>query len=153
MKTRIHAIAGVIGFLALVVFWTSTVVSEAFGSYPAITWVKNGILWGMILLIPSLATAGWSGFSLGQGRSGGIVPRKRKRMSVIALNGLMVLVPSAVYLALKANANAFDTMFITVQGIELIAGAINITLMGLNIRDGLRLTGRFSQTGVSTVTD
>jgi len=29
-----------------------------------------------------------------------------------------------------------------VQAIELIAGAINLTLMGLNMRDGLRMAGR-----------
>jgi len=29
-----------------------------------------------------------------------------------------------------------------VQVIELIAGATNLTLMGLNVRDGLRLSGR-----------
>ena len=28
------------------------------------------------------------------------------------------------------------------QAIELVAGAVNLTLMGLNVRDGLRMSGR-----------
>jgi hypothetical protein len=33
-------------------------------------------------------------------------------------------------------------MFYVVQAIELIAGATNFVLMGLNVRDGLRMAGR-----------
>ena len=31
---------------------------------------------------------------------------------------------------------------LTVQALELVAGATNITLLGLNMRDGLRMKGR-----------
>jgi hypothetical protein len=37
----------------------------------------------------------------------------------------------------------FDTAFYAVQALELAAGAANITLLGLNMRDGLRMKGRF----------
>jgi hypothetical protein len=37
----------------------------------------------------------------------------------------------------------FDDTFYVVQGVELLAGAINLMLMGMNIRDGLRMSGRF----------
>lgn len=142
MKTKIHSIAGGVGFLTIATFWISTLVTELAGSHTAITAVKNGILWGMIVLIPAMAIAGGSGMSLSQGRTGLGVLRKKKRMPFIALNGLLVLLPSAIFLATKANASAFDSTFYVVQGIELIAGATNLTLMGFNIRDGLRLTGR-----------
>jgi len=52
--------------------------------------------------------------------------------------------PSAYVLALWANAGRFDSAFYALQGVELVAGAINITLLVLNMRDGLRLTGRLS---------
>ena len=39
--------------------------------------------------------------------------------------------------------------FTRIQGLELIAGATNLALMGLNIRDGLRLTGRIAAAGFS----
>lgn len=41
-----------------------------------------------------------------------------------------------------AAAGSFDTAFYVVQAIELLAGAANVALMGLNARDGLRMAGR-----------
>ena len=61
-------------------------------------------------------------------------------MPLIALNGLLILVPSALFLAAKASAGAFDTAFYAVQTLELAAGAVNIWLLGVNFRDGLRMT-------------
>ncbi len=147
MKTKIHAIAGVVGLLTIATFWTSTLAVELFGSTDAIVVVKNGILWGMVLLVPAMAIAGGSGMSLGQGRSDAGVLAKKKRMPIIGANGLVVLVPSAFFLANKANAGSFDTAFYTVQVIELLAGAVNLSLMALNVRDGLRLTGKISGRG------
>ncbi|MGO9773237.1 MAG: hypothetical protein ACLPSW_27565, partial [Roseiarcus sp.] len=65
-----------------------------------------------------------------------------KRMPFIAANGVLILIPSALFLASKASAGVFDTSFYAVQALELIAGATNLTLLGLNMRDGLRLKGR-----------
>jgi hypothetical protein len=64
-----------------------------------------------------------------------------KRMPIIAANGILVLVPCAIFLNLSAADGLFDMKFYLLQGVELIAGATNLTLMGLNIRDGLRMKG------------
>ncbi|WP_432448328.1 ferredoxin--NADP reductase [Aliiroseovarius marinus] len=146
MKTRIHAIAGAIGLLMILTFWSSTVLSELFGSYETIAAVKGWILKGMFILIPAMAIVGGSGMSLGSGRTEKLVTAKQKRMPIIAANGLLILLPMAFILEAKAAAGTFDTMFYILQGIELIAGATNLTLMGLNMRDGIRLTGRKGQT-------
>ena len=63
-------------------------------------------------------------------------------MRLIAGNGMLVLVPAVLFLAWKAAQAEFDTAFIAVQIVEFAAGSVNLVLMGLNIRDGLRLTGR-----------
>ena len=63
-------------------------------------------------------------------------------MKLIAANGLLILLPSAVFLAMRAQAGLFDTAFYTVQVLELAAGATNITLLGLNMRDGMQLRKR-----------
>ncbi len=94
------------------------------------------------MLIPSLAAAGGSGFVLAKGRRAGLVGAKIKRIPLIAANGVFVLIPSALFLAFKAKAAEFDAVFYTVQALELAAGATNITLLGLNMRDGLALKGR-----------
>jgi len=142
MKVRIHAIAGGIGFLTILTFWTSTVISELFASHQAITAVKQMILYGMVVLIPALAIAGGSGMAMGRRRTDAPALAKKKRMPFIAANGLLILVPSAFYLASKAAAGSFDNWFYGIQAVELIAGAANLTMMGLNIRDGLIMTRR-----------
>ena len=144
MKTKIHAIAAFVGFLTIITFWTSTVLVEAFGSHEAITAVKNGILWGMLILAPSMATAGATGASLGRGHTDPYSLRKKKRMPFIVLNGTLVLLPASIFLAIKANAGEFDIIFYTVQALELFGGGVNITLMGFNIHDGLRLSGKLN---------
>ncbi|WP_390911301.1 FAD-dependent oxidoreductase [Pseudosulfitobacter sp. SM2401] len=145
MKTRIHAIAGTVGLLMIFTFWTSTVISELFGSYETIAAVKGWILNGMFILIPAMAIVGGSGMSLGAGRSERFVSTKKKRMPIIAANGILILLPMAFILEAKASAGTFDTLFYALQGVELVAGATNLTLMGLNMRDGVRLTGRNSR--------
>ncbi|WP_109357408.1 hypothetical protein [Sphingorhabdus sp. EL138] len=145
MKRRIHAIAGMIGFFTILTFWTTTVISELFGSYVTIAGVKQMILYGMMLLVPALMVTGGSGMSLGAKRKDPKTLAKKKRMPFIAANGLLILVPSAVFLATKSAAGSFDGWFYSVQALELVAGATNLTLIGLNIRDGLTMTGRIGR--------
>jgi Na+/H+ antiporter NhaA len=64
-------------------------------------------------------------------------------MPWIAANGILVLGPSVLYLASKAGAGEFDSGFYAVQATELVVGVTNIALLGLNMRDGLRMKGRF----------
>jgi len=116
-------------------------LSELFASQAIVTMVKIAIPWGFLWLIPALMAAGGSGFALAKRRRAGLAQAKIKRMPWIAANGILVLVPSALFLAAKARAGAFDTSFDAVQALELVAGAANITLLGLNMRDGLKMTG------------
>jgi hypothetical protein len=147
----VHPIAGTLAMLTIATFWLSTALSELFGAQAVVTAVKTAIPWGFLLLIPSLAAAGGSGFALAKGRRAGLVGAKIKRMPLIAANGILVLIPSALFLAFKAKAAEFDAAFYAVQVLELAAGATNITLLGLNMRDGLTMKGRFrNASGQST---
>jgi hypothetical protein len=142
MKTKIHAIAGIIGFLTIALFWTSTLYSELFTDHATIAVIKAAILKGMFVLVPAMIIVGASGMSLGGKRQDRLSLAKKKRMPIIAANGLLILVPAAFYLEFKAASGAFDTSFYAVQFLELLAGFTNLAMMGLNIRDGLTLTGR-----------
>jgi hypothetical protein len=144
MKSKLHGIFGAVALLCIATFWLSTVVSELFLTQASVVAVKNAVLTGMWLLIPAMAATGGSGFSLAKGRGGRLVDVKMRRMKGVAANGLLVLLPSAFVLASWANAGRFDGAFYALQGVELLAGAVNITLLLLNMRDGLRLTGRLS---------
>jgi hypothetical protein len=145
MKSRLHALAGAVALFCIGIFWASTVVSELFLGQGSVVAVKTGILAAMWLLIPAMAATGASGWAIGKGRGGRLMAAKQRRMKLIAANGLLVLLPSAYALASMASAGRFDGLFYAVQAIELAAGAVNITLLALNMRDGLRLSGRLTR--------
>lgn len=139
----IHPVAGGIALLTIATFWLSTALGELFGSVSMIVAIKSAIPWGFLLLIPALAATGGTGFILSGGRRPKLITTKIRRTAASAANGLLVLVPSALFLAFKARAGEFDAAFYAVQTLELVAGAVNITLLGLNMRDGFRMKGRF----------
>lgn len=142
MKTKLHACAGALALTIICLFWISTAVAELSGDAVAVASVKQAILYGMAVLIPAMAAAGASGFSLAKGWKSPVVARKRLRMQLVAANGLLILLPSAWLLAGWAQAGRFDLAFVLVQALELMAGATNITLLSLNMRDGLKLRRR-----------
>jgi ferredoxin-NADP reductase len=140
MTKIIHPLAGAVAILTIATFWLSTALSEMFASEATVTAVKTAIPWGFLLLVPALMATGGSGFALAKGRRAGLIGTKLRRMPLIAANGLLVLIPSALFLASKARAAEFDTVFYAVQALELVAGAANLALLGLSMRDGLNLT-------------
>ena len=145
MPKIIHPLAGTLAILTISTFWLSTVISELFGSEALVISVKTAIPWGFLLLVPALAATGGSGFALANRRRGKLVEGKMRRMRIIALNGILILIPSALFLASKAGSGEFDTVFYAVQALELIAGAINVVLLGLNMRDGLKMKGHLDR--------
>ncbi len=143
MPKRAHLIAGILAPLCIATFFVSTVLIELFGSHEAVARLKSLIVMpGLWILIPALMAAGGSGMFLSKTRGGRLVDAKKKRMPFIAANGLLVLVPCAIVLNRWAAAGSFDSTFYMVQAAELLAGAVNLTLMGMNVRDGLRMAGR-----------
>lgn len=142
MKPIIHAIAGTTAMFLLAGFWTSTLVSEVFFDSAAVAAVKHAIVYGLFLLVPFMAATGGSGFALGKTRKGGLVDQKKKRMAIIGTNGLLVMIPAAIFLNIKAATGEFDVFFYAVQVVELIVGGMQFTLMGMNFRDGLKLAGK-----------
>jgi hypothetical protein len=144
MLRTFHLLAGLLATLTIATFFTATLLVELLGSHAAIAGIKHLIVFpGLFILVPAIAATGGSGFALSKTRQGRLVQTKMKRMPFIAANGLLVLLPAAILLDSWAGQGAFDTRFYLVQALELLAGATNLTLMGLNIRDGLKLSGRW----------
>ena len=142
LQTKIHAASGTLGLLIILTFFVSTVIAEIGGDYAAIAAVKRSIAYGLLVLIPAMVAAGLSGNQLAGRSQAAPIRVKKKRMQVIGANGLFVLVPCALALHLLARDGSFGTAFYVIQGVELIAGPANIALMMLNVREGLRLSGR-----------
>jgi hypothetical protein len=111
----LHPVAGALALVTIATFWLSTALSELFASEAIVATAKTAIPWGFLLLIPALAAAGGSGFALAKGRRGGVIGAKIKRMPFIAANGILVLVPAALFLASKARAAEFDITYDAVR--------------------------------------
>jgi hypothetical protein len=142
---RLHAMSGGLALLIISTFFTTTIISELSGDTALIAAVKQGIAYGLLLLVPAMAAVGLSGRRLAGSSTAEIIQRKQRRMAVIAANGLLVLLPCALTLAWLASTGASGSLFYAVQGIELLAGGVNITLLVLNIRLGLQMTRRRAQ--------
>jgi hypothetical protein len=124
MPKRAHLIAGMPATLCIATFFLSTIITELFGSHAAVAQLKSLIVTpGLWIMVPLMAAAGGSGILLATSRKGRLVDAKKKRMLLIAANGLPVLVPCAIVL-------------------NRWAAASNLTLMALNARDGMRMVGR-----------
>ncbi len=150
MPKTMHLVAGLLAALTIATFFLSSVAVELFGAHQAVATVKALIVMpGLFILIPAIAATGGSGFAIAKSRKGRLVDAKKRRMPFIAANGLLVLMPCAIVLDRWASAGAFDTTFYVVQGVELLAGAVNLTLMGMNIRDGISMSGRFDATSTA----
>lgn len=147
MKKIIHPIAGTIAMLCIGSFWLSTLVAELFLSQEAVVLVKHTILQAMWVMIPAMAATGGTGFALTGARKGSLLASKKRRMQIIAANGLLILLPCAFYLSGKAAAGDMDATFYALQIVELVAGATNFSLMVINFRDGLKLSGRLRRKG------
>ncbi len=144
MKNKIHLAAAITATVCIATFFTTSILVELFGTHESIAMVKRLIVMpGLFILIPAIAMTGGTGFALSNNRKGRLVENKKKRMPFIAANGILILLPSAIFLNQWAAAGIFDTQFYVVQGLELLAGAINLTFMGMNIRDGLKMSGKF----------
>lgn len=142
MKTLAHAIAGTLAMLLVVAFLGGTLYAELAMDPELILDVKRMILYGVCLLIPAMAVTGGSGFSLAAGRSGGLIDVKKRRMRLIAANGLAVMLPSAIALYVLASGGHFGPLFVAVQIVEIVGGVLQLSLLGRNFRDGLALTAR-----------
>ncbi len=143
MKKTLHKLGAMTATLCIATFFVSTLGVELFGSADAIARVKQLIVMpGLFILVPAIAVAGATGFGLGKNRRGRLVESKKRRMPFIAMMGILVLIPAATVLNMWAAAGAFDTKFYVLQLIELAAGATNLTLMAMNIRDGLKMSGK-----------
>lgn len=147
MKSKIHLLAAIVATLCIATFFFATILVELFGSEKSISIVKNLIVMpGLLVLIPAMMITGGTGFACANKRRGNLIDKKKKRMPFIVVNGLLVLIPCAIFLSNWSAAGEFDEKFYIVQGIELLAGAINLILMSKNIRDGLRLAGKIRTT-------
>jgi Na+/H+ antiporter NhaA len=147
MLKTVHAAAATLAMLLIATFWTSTLVSELFLGTASVVTIKHLIArYGLVCLVILMALTGGTGFAAAKHRTGRLVEEKKRRMPLIGANGVLLMIPAALFLDARASAGQFDTWFYAVQAVELAVGLLQLTLMGKSLRAGLRLSGRFVTT-------
>ncbi len=139
---RTHLSAAV-GALALITtFLLSSVITELMGNAADVHRIRQWIVFGLPLLVGCLAATALTGRRLARKSKASVLRRKQRRMQIVAAAGIVLLVPCAVLLSyLTASASARGVVS-ALEITELLAGALNLTLLVLNFRDGRGLTRR-----------
>ncbi|MDD1782562.1 hypothetical protein LRP49_15425 [Enterovibrio sp. ZSDZ35] len=136
---NIHRGAGALALLTIISFFSSTVIAKLFGTVDQVTTVKAVIASLLPVMMMFMMITGATGKKLYPNKGKGVIGAKQLRMRIASMTGLLVMVPAAVYLYFKSEAGEFDAFFWSVQALELVGGAVNLTMISLNIRDGLSL--------------
>lgn len=142
MKAMLHAIAGTLALMTVAAFLTSTLVAELLLEAADVVAVKTWIFYGVFALIPLMAATGGLGLSLANGRTDPLIDRKKTRMKRIAANGLLIMLPAAVFLSFKASAGEFDAIFYIVQILEIAGGFLQFSMLKRNFADGLTMMAK-----------
>ncbi|HZA41056.1 MAG TPA: hypothetical protein VFA00_10570 [Actinomycetota bacterium] len=137
-----HGVAGGIALSLALAFLGASVAAEVLGSDDTVARVKHAILFVIPLLAFSAIVAGGSGTWMSRKSKAKIISRKAKRMRIIGANAVLVLIPCAVILDRLASGGEFGARFDALQAVEFVFGATNVALLGLNMRDGLRMRAR-----------
>ncbi len=134
---KVHKFFAIVSFATIVTFWTSTLIVELFFDYKSVASLKSLIVCpGLFILIPSIIITAITGNIIAKkSNKKDLIEKKKKRMPIIAIMGAVILLPSAIYLDIRASQQLFDTQFYIVQVLEVMAGGVNIILISLNIRD------------------
>jgi len=143
IKFLIHGIAAVTAVICITTFLCSTLISELVQNHELIAEVKHRIATaGLPVLILAMMAAGLTGKVLA-GQGSRKTTLKKKRMQLLMLIGVVVMIPSALFLDHKASAGEFDRYFYGIQMVEVILGLIQLRLVGKNFIAGMKMSGRF----------
>ncbi|MCW5731448.1 MAG: hypothetical protein KIT20_11860 [Alphaproteobacteria bacterium] len=136
---RLHFLAAIWTMAWITGLVVATLGVELTGDPAAIALVKRGVLFAIVLLAPVMMTLGWAGRRLaGASRAPGVL-RKKRRVLILSGNGVLVLIPCALALDRLASAGEIGWLFYLLKAVLVAAACTNLTLLGLNFRDGLAL--------------
>jgi len=142
MKKRIYTIASLLAVGLIALFMLATITAEISGSRSLIFGAKTVILFGLFILVASIILAGVLGRSMAAENMSPTFRRMRRRLTIVAPIGLLVLTPYDVTLRALAVAHNFGILFVVLQILEFIGGITNLTLLSLNVRDNRHVSHR-----------
>ena len=141
---RIHFFATIVAVMTILSFFSISLYAEILGEKTFIKTVKEFILYALPIMIISMPSLAITGNKLAGKSKNPIVIQKSRRMKFIMLNGF-VLVFLAIYLYYRSHYQEIDNTFFVLQLTEFAFGLTNLTLIGLNARSGMQLSGKLKK--------
>lgn len=141
---RVHLIATIIATITIATFFTISLIAELRGDESFIKSVKAFILYTLPVMVIAMPALKITGDKLAGKSKNPIVLKKMNRMKFVIVNGI-ILVSLAGFLYYRSHYQNIDGVFLTAQIAEFAFGLANLTLIILNARDGMQLSGRLAK--------
>jgi len=138
---KIHLAATMVAAITIVTFFTTSLTAELSGDFEIIKQVKFLILCVIPLLIVAMAVLNITGTKLAGETQNIQILAKKKRMKWMMVNGVG-LISLAVFLFYQSHYRNMNSTFILAQIAEFILGLANLILISLNVKSGLKLSGK-----------
>lgn len=139
-----HFVATIIAGITIVTFFSLSLVAEIKGDIQFIKSVKTFILYALPVMVIAMPMLKVTGDKLAGKSTNPIILAKKKRMRLMIVNGV-VLITLAVFLYYRSHFHEIDPVFVIAQIAEFGFGLGNLTLIVLNARSGLQLSGKLKR--------
>ncbi len=137
----VHLIATFVATLTISLFFTTSLIAEIKGEETFIKSVKAFILYALPIMILAMPALKITGDKLAGKSKNPTVLAKAKRMKFVVINGVG-LISLAVFLYYRSHYQTIDNVFLIAQIVEFGLGITNLTLIILNAKNGMQLSGR-----------
>jgi len=137
----IHLIATIVAVLTISTFFTISMIAEIKGDNNFIRSVKAFILYALPIMILSMPALKITGEKLAGKSKNPLIIAKRRRMKFVMANG-MILISLAVFLYYRSHYQEIDSIFLIAQIAEFIFGLFNLSLIFMNAKAGMQLSGK-----------
>lgn len=141
---RTHFIATIVAAITILTFFSFSLIAEIKGDVEFIKSVKAFILYALPIMILAMPMLKITGDKLAGKSTNSIVLVKKKRMKLMMLNGIG-LISLAVFLYYRSHFHTIDNVFLIAQIAEFGFGLCNLTLIALNTKSGMELSGKLKR--------
>lgn len=142
---KAHLIATIVAALAIITFFSISLFAEIKGNEAFIKSVKAFILYALPVMILAMPILKITGDKLAGKSKSPLILAKVKRMKLILMNG-MILISLAIFLYYRSHYQQIDGVFLIAQIAEFIFGLFNLSLIFINAKVGMQLSGKLKIT-------
>lgn len=137
----VHLIATIIAVLTISTFFTISLIAEIKGNDDFIRSVKAFILYALPIMVLAMPTLKITGDKLAGKSKSPLILAKIKRMKLVLVNG-MILISLAIFLYYRSHYQQIDNVFLIAQIAEFAFGLFNLSLIFMNAKAGMQLSGK-----------